>query len=635
MIGLKNSDAEKIKYTQITVPIVLLVFAGIFAYQSCSFGDGVGGHKFLNHQEDVAYVGIQKCAQCHQEQYKTFVHTGMGLSFDSAQKTKSSAHFHKNTVVFDSVNGFYYRPFWQNDELFVKEYKLAGKDTTHALVQKIDYIVGSGQHTNSHLFKQGNFIYQAPITFYTQEGKWDLPPGFENGNNARFSRAINSECMSCHNAMPIMKDASKYRFAQIGRGIDCERCHGPGELHVKKWENEQTKMTGTDNSIVNPGNLPMDLQIDVCQRCHLQGNNILQEGKKFTDFKPGMKLNQVFQIFLPEYQGENPKFNMANHAERMQKSACFISSQQTAQPMTCITCHNPHVSHKAMGKNYFNNKCLECHNPNSSLFSDEKLNHLASSNCIDCHMPTSEARDIPHVTVHDHWIQSRPQKSTTNSKMVGLKAINGGEVSSEKLILAYLTYYEKFDKNPFHLEKASNLLNTIDNTELLIHYQYLKENWAQIVELAQKIKPEKSKAWTAYRIGIAHQSLGNWVSSVVWLKNACRLEKDMPNFWLKLGNAQLQVSDLDGAQESYQKAQKINPMEAKVWNNLGIVAVRKSEMARAKSFFSKAIALDPNYLLAYKNLLKIAKQKKDIQWQMKIKEQMKKNHLSNEQISLN
>ena len=635
MIGLKNSDADKIKYTQITVPIVLLVFVGIFVYQSCSFSNGGGGHKFLNHQEDVAYVGIKKCAQCHQEQYKTFVHTGMGLSFDSAQKTKSSAYFHKNTVVFDSVNGFYYRPFWQKDELFVKEYKLAGKDTTHALVQKIDYIVGSGQHTNSHLFKQGNFLYQAPITFYTQEGKWDLPPGFENGNNSRFSRAINSECMSCHNAMPKMKDASKYQFAQIGRGIDCERCHGPGGLHVKKWENEQTKMRGTDNSIVNPGNLPMDLQIDVCQRCHLQGNNILQEGKKFTDFKPGMKLNQVFQIFLPEYQGENPKFNMANHAERMQKSACFISSQQTAEPMTCITCHNPHVSHKAMGNNYFNNKCLECHSPRSSLFSDEKLNHLASSNCIDCHMPTSEARDIPHVTVHDHWIQNRPQKSSTNSKMVGLKAINGGEVSSEKLILAYLTYYEKFDKNPFHLKKASNLLNKIDNTELLIHYQYLKENWTQITELAQKIKPEKSKAWTAYRIGIAHQSLGNWVSSVVWLKNACRLEKDMPNFWLKLGNAQLQVSDLDGAQESYQKAQKINPMEAKVWNNLGIVAVRKSEMARAKSFFSKAIALDPNYLLAYENLLKIAKQKKDIHWQLKIKEKMKKNHLSNEQISLN
>ena len=39
-----------------------------------------------------------------------------------------------------------------------------------------------------------------PYTYYTQEEIADLPPGFENGSNTRFSREIGLECMSCYNA---------------------------------------------------------------------------------------------------------------------------------------------------------------------------------------------------------------------------------------------------------------------------------------------------------------------------------------------------------------------------------------------------------------------------------------------------
>lgn len=633
MNGWRSSAESKKSLLSGTAVLFLVLTAGIIVQEACnSKGTQRVQNQFLNHNPKVSYVGIQKCAECHQDKYQTFKHTGMGLSFDSASHTKSSAYFKKDHIVFDSVKGFYYYPFWKDQQLFIREYKIDGEDTIHSLIQKIDYIIGSGQHTNSHLFKQGKYIYQAPLTFYTQEGKWDLPPGFENGNNQRFSRVINAECMSCHNAMPRMAESSAYQFVQIGKGIDCERCHGPGELHVKKWENEQTKITGNDLTIVNPSKLSMDLQIDICQRCHLQGNNILQEGKKFTDFKPGMHLHEVFQIFLPVYEGENPKFNMANHAERMQKSNCFIASQQTNKPMTCISCHNPHVSHKAMGKNYFNDQCLACHSPNSTLFTVSKYQHTAQSNCINCHMPVSNSRDIPHVTVHDHWIQAKPKNSTENSEIIGLKSINGGKVSNDKMILAYLSYFEKFDKNPFHLNKAKDLLEKSADIELRIHYLYLVEDWPQVINLAEKISPEKVDAWTAYRIGVAYQMRENWVSSIVWLQSACKTQKDMVNFWQKLGNAQLNISDIDGAHNSYTKAKNINPLDATVWNNLGIIYARKSEAIRAKEYFEKAIQLDPNYLLAYQNALKLTNTSQNLNWKRQLLNQMKKNQLPTEQI---
>src|SRR5207249_3228795 len=124
-------------------------------------------------------------------------------------------------------------PFWNNDSLFFKEFRLSGKDTIYQRTENVNYIVGSGQHTNSHITDVNGYLYQAPMTFYTQSGKWDLPPGFENGHNSRFSRKIELECMTCHNAFPKIIAGSENKYEDVPTGINCERCHGPGEAHVK------------------------------------------------------------------------------------------------------------------------------------------------------------------------------------------------------------------------------------------------------------------------------------------------------------------------------------------------------------------------------------------------------------------
>ena len=163
------------------------------------------------------------------------------------------------------------------------------------------YIVGSGQHTNSHIIETNGYLNQAPLTFYTQDGHWDLPPGFEDGNNTRFSRIIGLECMSCHNALPSFVRGSENRFTMIPNGIDCERCHGPGEVHVANIQAGKLVDTAKaiDYSIVNPRKLTWERQIDLCQRCHLQGNAILKEGKGFTDFRPGMVLSEFMDVYMP------------------------------------------------------------------------------------------------------------------------------------------------------------------------------------------------------------------------------------------------------------------------------------------------------------------------------------------------
>ena len=38
--------------------------------------------------------------------------------------------------------------------------------------------------------------------------------------------------MTCHNSFPHFTLGSENKYQNVPSGIDCERCHGPGELHV-------------------------------------------------------------------------------------------------------------------------------------------------------------------------------------------------------------------------------------------------------------------------------------------------------------------------------------------------------------------------------------------------------------------
>ena len=157
--------------------------------------------------------------------------------------------------------------------------------------------------------------------------------------------------------MPDFVMGSSNKYNEVPHGIDCERCHGPGQVHVQRMLAGQTVDTSKyiDYSIVNPKKLSLEAQFQICMRCHLQGNTVLEEGKSFFDFKPGMELSDIMTVFVPRYQDDNA-FIMASHVDRLKQSACFINSD-----MNCTSCHNPHHSVQTESPNYFNDKCLSCH----------------------------------------------------------------------------------------------------------------------------------------------------------------------------------------------------------------------------------------------------------------------------------
>jgi len=632
---LKSFFKGRIK--ALSIVILFVVFACIaYFYSSGELANK--NSSYLNLNDTVSYVGMETCKQCHNGIHESFSQTGMGKSFGHANREKSAGNFNNVKAIYDSSINLWYKPLWIGDSLFVHEYRLKASDTVHSIKRKIQYIIGSGQHTNSHLFIENGYLFQAPLTFYTQDQHWDLPPGFEKGNNSRFNRIIGLECISCHNGYPKMVSGSENKYVSLPNGIDCERCHGPGEIHVAEKRKGLIVDTSKyiDYTIVNPGKLSIELQFDLCQRCHLQGNAVLKEGKSFFDFKPGMHLSDIMQIYLPRFENDENSFIMASHADRLKQSNCFIKMAEKAgganelrpykNALTCVTCHNPHVSVKQTNSEHFIQKCQSCHSDTKSKLCSEKevLRIAKNNNCISCHMPVSGSIDIPHVRIHDHYIRKKPEPNLdlNKKKFVGLSCINDPLSDSLSKAQAYLQQFEKFNsENVDLLDSAAKYLQQNSpvsikrNLHLLIQLNYLKQDFNQVIRLMSKINHSElineilrkqswsnRDAWTAYRIGESYSFNNQWKEAELYYGIAFKLAPYYFEFANKFGTAAMNNNNRKTAKLVFTSLIRENPLFAPGWSNYGYVRLLEGFPDEAEYAYKKAIALNMDYVPAQLNL---------------------------------
>lgn len=575
---------------------------------------------------------MNACRQCHQAIYNTFVETGMGQSIEVASRKKSAADYSR-PGIYDRIADLRYRAYWDQDSLFIQEYRLNKKDTVHNRREQVSYIIGSGQHTNSHLQNINGYIHQMPMTYYTQKQHWDLPPGFENGVNTRFSRKIGLECMSCHNGYPDFVMGSENKYRSVPQGIDCERCHGPGSIHVAQRSTGSRIDTSRyiDYSIVNPAKLSIDAQFDLCQRCHLQGNAVLKEGKSFFDFKPGQKLSDYISVFLPKYENADDEFIMASHADRLKQSACFIKSYEKVkhstelkpykEALTCVTCHDPHVSVRHTNKNVFNDACLRCHSdPKALETSHQSLKAGSWTNCVSCHMPSSGSTDIPHVSVHDHYIRKPVTRKEQEKirKFLGLYSVNERQPATLTRARAYIDQYEKFEQTPAYLDSALSILKGEPDLSKTIRYYiqiyFIRQDFRQVVSLVNRfgerrcdslfVSPsfENKDAWAAYRIADAYSNTGNTREALKWFRRAADLAPYNLDFRNKLGTTLASANDLEGAAGQFEFILKENPRFVSSYANLGYIKLVQGFPAEALRLYILGKQLDPDNEMLLLNL---------------------------------
>jgi Flp pilus assembly protein TadD len=365
---------------------------------------------YRNVRPEVAYVGDEACAGCHGWHAENYHRHPMGRSFAPASQVGS----------LDRYDAAAHNPFERPGRLFSVERR--GEAVFHKEVVRgpqgrplaeieaeVHYAVGSGARGRSYLVNRDGYLFESPISWFSQKGSWDVSPGFEAEPN--FERPIIVQCLFCHanDAAPVEHTLNRYR-PPIFRGwaIGCERCHGPGDLHVRRRQAGEDP-PGPDDTIVNPARLEPALREAVCEQCHLEGEQrVLRRGRQPFDYRPGLPLYLFWSVFVrvPELTEEH---QAVGQVEQMRVSRCFTASNGK---LGCISCHDPHQLPEPENKvAFYRGRCLSCHKESScSLAAAVRRQQSPDDDCSACHMSRRATSDIAHTAITDHRIPRVPAK---------------------------------------------------------------------------------------------------------------------------------------------------------------------------------------------------------------------------------
>ena len=367
------------------------------------------GFAWENHDPAVAYTGADSCQSCHRDIHATHRKTGMGRAF-YAMTPEVAVEDWNGAELYDRARGMAYR-MTEEDGRYFQTVVVNDVDGTpvHERRYELTYAVGSNNHSRGYVVANDDGLFQAPICWYPEAQLFDACPGFENVDE-HFARALTDDCLFCHNGVMTTTGGRPNVYAEpFAEGIGCERCHGPGQLHVEKWESGIYTPTGEpDSSIVNPAHLDTDLSNDVCAQCHfgdaLASERVRRDGVALREFRPGQPLTKILMPFRYE-QPTRHDFGLSSQADRLRRSTCAIESQA----LTCTTCHNPHVTvyDENRPADLFRQACLSCHVTADVCPAPADERAAVDDDCIACHMRKAEPDDQRYTEFTDHWIRRR------------------------------------------------------------------------------------------------------------------------------------------------------------------------------------------------------------------------------------
>ncbi len=499
---------------------------------------------------------------------------------------------------------------------------------TNVFEREIHFVVGSGNHAKTFLHRAADGrIYELPLAWYAESGgTWAMNPGYDHPNHQDFRREVPHECISCHTAYPEIEPGgdrvgSAPLFpGKIPDGIDCQRCHGPGRDHIEAVRGGDKKRIR--ETIVNPARLSPSLQLDLCMQCHLETTSsrlpsvILREDRGAFSYRPGEPLGSLALHFdHAPGAGRDDKFEIASHAYRFRKSACFVKSNGK---LTCTTCHNPH---QPAERETAIRACRGCHLPALGTLNG----HTREPDCIGCHMPKRRTEDVVHVTMTDHYIQRR--KPAGDLLAPRDQRPDTEEASYQGPVVLY--YPQELPPGAeselyvavAQVKQFSNLLSGVPRLTKLIEehrpagasfYLELAEAYSKLGQSAEAVRYYQEALQRAPRLRPVRLGLAQVLSKSGQNERAAQLlmdtiEKDPKDFaaWNGLGLVRLRQGRPADAVTAFRKAIEIEPEYPEACNNLGGVLAHTGDRSGAINMYQAAIRLQPDLASAHLGLAKL------------------------------
>ncbi len=455
-----------------------------------------------------------------------------------------------------ALSGVSYRVYPDgNQPLFSFDFSAAG--TRIHGTRPLEYFIGSGTVGRSYLFSVEGFLYQAPVSYYSAESRWDLSPGYERYDRLYLARPVEAACLRCHASRLQPVPGTQNGFATIPfleGGVACELCHGPGEEHIR------------GGGIVNPAKLAPERRDSVCAQCHLSGvARIAKAGRDPGSFQPGGLLSDYLSVFV--WSGDAADMKATSHFEKLEQSRCKAGS---GDRLWCGSCHDPHsLPSESEKMNYFRRKCEQCHAVSSGCTEKSALRVRQGDNCLACHMPKNPVIDVEHAVYTDHSIPRRPGAPVRHaaSRERVLVPFGKTSVSDRDLGLAYALAVAN-ERNPAYEKRAFDLLKAVeaqrrDDVPALVQLAHLYDlRWdedraTRLYERALRTDPSQIAA--ANNLGAILLKRGQVAEAIRLWSDVVARSPGSEAARMNLALAQFRSGDLQSAQASLVKLLELNP----------------------------------------------------------------------------
>lgn len=364
----------------------------------------------------AGYMGSAKCESCHKEVYDTWKDTLHNKSQQVLTPTNDSIVVEwKGTVKL---------PVSPNLEATIDlkktpdgQYQATLYCTRDPRVSETFTVVrtygGWGWKQRYHV-KIGNNHYILPIQWNQATSRWvayNIQNWYDEDCGLKLPTPNNSfegKCAGCHNTGLELKrsnGAVEAKYAELN--IGCEKCHGPGSIHVQDPKKE---------NILNPRKMTYERGLEVCGQCHSRGVSV---PKGLHDYPWDETRNQPYQLGEPltnYYQLKPGKWGDPEGHSRghHQQWVDLLRSKHFKAKVACMDCH---AAHGGPGKSQLvkadhnNTLCQSCHGKDpkfatpGAVRAHGKHNYapetVGTGRCSSCHMVKTAASAVAG-DIHSH-----------------------------------------------------------------------------------------------------------------------------------------------------------------------------------------------------------------------------------------
>lgn len=372
------------------------------------------------------FVGKQSCIECHEVEYKDWLHS----DHDRAMAVASDS-----SVVGDFNNS----TFTDNDGFVSKFYKRDGKFFVYTKAEngepkelEIKYTFGI-RPLQQYLipFEKGR-LQCLPITWDTQTESWySLVDSVYHGqkitpenwlywtNNGQNWNGMCAECHSTNLHKGYNPETREYNTTWSEINVSCEACHGPASRHVQWAEIDSLDRPEIKHyGLKNPTYMQTDGLLDQCAYCHARRTSF---GDNHHD--GDNMLNHMFpQLINGEYYHSDGQILEEDYVY-----TSFVQTKMYRNHVRCADCHNVHsLKTKFQGDAL----CYQCHREDQY----EETHHFHKSiggkgaitengfyenergdgtQCVDCHMTGGKYMGVDYRRDHSFRIP-RPDLSIKN-----------------------------------------------------------------------------------------------------------------------------------------------------------------------------------------------------------------------------